>query len=99
MPRAAELSQNYPNPSNPSTTIEFRIGPHGDTGAVAAKLDIYDIRGRKVRMLLDAPLLPGNYRIAWNGRDEQGAPVPSGIYLYRLSCAGARIVRRMAVLR
>jgi hypothetical protein len=99
VPRTVELGQNYPNPSNPATTIEFRIGSQENKGAVDVRLDIYDIRGRKVRALLNDPLPSGNYRVAWDGRNERGVPVPSGIYLYRLSCAGTRIVRRMAVLR
>jgi hypothetical protein len=81
IPKFFTLSQNYPNPFNPSTNIDFTI-PTCSTRRV--QLLIYDIRGRMVRELLDEEKEPGRYSVWWDGRDEKGMEVGSGVYLYRL---------------
>ncbi len=98
LPKVLALSQNYPNPFNPSTTISFEIpGNRGERHH--ASLVIYDIRGRRLRTLIDSDLEPGRYDVAWNGRDEQGESVSSGIYLYRLRSGGKAFTRKMIVLK
>lgn len=103
VPRGPELAQNYPNPLNPVTTIEFSVpsqsGAAGRGSLVRVELDVYDVRGRKVCVLLDSLLPAGEHSVVWNGRDEQGGSVQSGIYFYRLTCDSTRLVRRMMVLR
>ncbi|MCD4828259.1 MAG: C10 family peptidase [Candidatus Cloacimonetes bacterium] len=67
----------YPNPFNPSTSFRFSQAQPGQVS-----LTIYDVRGRKVRTLVNRHLPSGEHNIAWDGRDDNGAPVSSGIYLF-----------------
>jgi hypothetical protein len=98
LPRSWALSQNYPNPFNPSTTILFDIS--GTAGAMQpVNLTVYDIRGRRVRTLVDSDLDPGTHKIHWNGRDERGQPIASGIYLYTLRAGNETFTRKMTVLK
>ncbi len=73
------LSQNYPNPFNPATSIEFRVR---DAGFVILK--VFDVLGREVKSLVNEDLFPGAYRVVWDGSDDSGRQVSSGIYSYRL---------------
>lgn len=98
LPRSRFLHQNYPNPFNPSTTITFDI--NGMVGVKqAVNLTIYDIRGRRVRTLIDSDLQPGSYTIHWDGRNDGEEKVASGIYLYTLRAGEERFTRKMTVLK
>jgi len=98
LPATYHLSQNYPNPFNPSTTIQFVIT--GATGIKqAVSLTVYDLRGRRVRTLIDSELEPGNHRIQWDGRDHRGRTVSSGIYLYTLKAGEDSYIRKMVALK
>ena len=106
IPHSYALAQNYPNPFNPSTTIVFEIadvpGRSLDGNAVAGQrvnLTVFDVRGRSVRTLVDRDLMPGNYRIQWDGRDDGGQQVTSGIYLYTLRSGERTITRKMVALK
>ncbi len=88
------LDHNYPNPFNPVTTIRFQIG-----NAEIVKLIIYDILGREIRNLIDDELTPGNYSVKWNGLNEKGLPVASGIYVYQLTAGNFKKTRKMLLLR
>ncbi len=79
VPDDYELRQNYPNPFNPSTTIEFSLKEPG-----FASIVIYNLKGEKIKTLRSEPLSGGSYRIEWNGVNDMGTPVPSGIYFCRL---------------
>jgi len=94
LPKSYRLNQNYPNPFNPSTTIEFDI-PDKVEDTQDVKLSIYDIRGRLVRTLVDEKKGSGHYSIAWDGIDEKGKQVSSGVYLYRISVGKFLSVRKM----
>ncbi len=97
LPSAYALSQNYPNPFNPSTTISFDLsGNLGDKQAV--NLSVYDIRGRLVRTLIDSEIAAGSHKITWDGMNEQGMQVSSGIYLYTLKTGEQSLTRKMVVL-
>lgn len=98
MPRAFSLSQNYPNPFNPTTTISFDI-PGTPGGKQKVSITISDIRGRQVVRLVDAEYEPGSHRVIWNGRDEEGRSVPSGIYLYTLHSGGHVSTKKMVLLK
>ena len=79
------LAQNRPNPFNPITTIDWRIqksSPSGDL--LPVRLEIYSPTGRLVRMLINKPLPVGDYQAIWDGTDQEGRPVSSGVYYYRL---------------
>lgn len=88
------LFQNSPNPFNPSTVIAFSVG---DEEGENVALEIFDVRGRRVRTLLDGSLGPGHHRLAWDGKDSRGSPAASGIYFYRLSVDGRSYTRKMSL--
>ncbi len=79
VPRAFSLSQNYPNPFNPMTTIRYEIAEPSKV-----ELRIYDLRGREIRTLVDERQPAGAKAVAWDGRDNAGRPVGSGVYIYRI---------------
>lgn len=90
------LLPNVPNPFNPSTRIAFVV-PEGMGTEV--ELDIYDGRGRLVRTLLRGSLPTGEHRVVWDGRDDGGAAVGSGIYLCRLEADGVASTRAVTLLK
>jgi hypothetical protein len=93
-PEAFYLSQNYPNPFNPTTRITF-----GLKEPAAVSLRIYDAAGRLVRVLVAGNRPAGNYSELWDGRDNGGRAVASGIYFYRLDAGSFSQTRKMALLR
>jgi len=98
LPKVFSLSQNYPNPFNPTTTITFDVpGELGEEKQV--KLFIYDIRGRKVRTLVDSELEPGSHRIVWNGRNDRGQRVTSGVYLYTIRSGAMTYTKKMLMVK
>jgi hypothetical protein len=78
-PKEFALAQNYPNPFNPETKIDFSAPV-----ASPVRLSIYNMRGELVRVLVDENYGPGVYTAVWNGLDNDGATMPSGIYVYRI---------------
>ena len=88
------LEQNAPNPFNPETTIAF----HLDRPA-HAELRIFDTRGSLVRTLVSGALEAGAHRERWDGTDDRGHTVASGVYFYRLNALGERLTRRMLLLK
>ncbi len=93
-PAAFALRGNYPNPFNPSTTIVYSIPAHGP-----ANLEIFNTQGQKVRVLVDGSLTAGNHSTVWNGRDDNGKTVSSGVYIARLKIEGKVESRRMTLLK
>lgn len=79
------LTQNYPNPFNPETTIRFELPEAGET-----KLTIYNITGQVIRILVNEYRQAGRFEVSWNGKNDSGKNVPSGLYIYKLE-AGKRI--------
>ncbi len=93
----ASLSQNSPNPFSgreTGTEIRFSLSNPAD-----ATLQIFDASGRLVRTLLDAPLTSGSHALEWDGRDDQGRSVGSGMYFYRLKAGAFEQSRQMTILR
>jgi archaellin len=88
------LDQNYPNPFNPSTTISFKIPQKSKVF-----LEILDIFGKRIKTLIDTELDNGEYKIIWDGADENNNRVASGIYFYRLSSGNISITKKMVLLR
>jgi hypothetical protein len=93
-PPVTALEQNFPNPFNPSTGI--RLSVH-EAGRVV--LRVHDIAGRQVRSLVDGWKEPGSYQVSWDGRDDAGQQVVSGVYFYSLVTAGERSTRKMVLVR
>jgi len=87
-------SINYPNPFNPVTNILFS---NPESGRV--KVDIYDIRGRRIINLADKYLESGKQRILWNGRNENGVEVASGMYFYRVETPAGSETRKMILMK
>jgi len=85
--REYSLEQNYPNPFNPSTNIVFSI-PQDEQGSREVRLIVFDVMGRQVRELVNERRAPGKYLQAWDGRNDAGELVGSGMYFYRLTAAG-----------
>lgn len=93
-PARVVLAQNVPNPGIASTAIRF-----GLPRAAAAKLTLFDVGGRRVRVLADGPREAGWHEIRWDGRDADGAEAAAGIYFYRLETAGGVEVRKLVLAR
>ena len=92
---AFRLLPNRPNPFNPRTEIRFELARAG-----APKVAVFDLRGRKVRDLLaDQPLAAGVHTLVWDGRDDAGRDVASGLYVCRVEDGGERHERKMTLLR
>ena len=84
----------YPNPFTEALRIRFTL-----PAAAAVRLDVFDLRGRRVRTLLDGRLPPGAHTAAWDGRDAAGAAVPAGVYLYRLRAGTATLSQTVVRVR
>jgi len=83
LPEVPILVGNYPNPFNPTTTISFSI-PNESKVEIA----VFNIKGQKVKTLASSEFVKGNHSVIWNGVDESGKPVSSGIYFYKLYVSG-----------
>lgn len=95
--RRLELHQNYPNPFNPETQIKYAL-PLSEDGA-RAMLVVYNQLGQKVRTLVDETKPSGRYEVSWNGMDDKGSPVASGIYYYQLVYGSHQAVKKMVLIR
>jgi hypothetical protein len=93
--KAFGLEQNTPNPFNPITTIKF-VAP---VGGGHVTLEVIDVAGRVVRTLVDGHRGEGEHGATWNGRDEQGREVASGVYFYRLTAPKTELTRKMLLLK
>ncbi len=88
------LEKNYPNPFNPSTTISFSI-----PSDMSCKLDVYNIRGQKVKTLLNENMMAGRHSIVWDGVDDNGRSVSSGVYFYRLATPNRNQTYKMLMIK
>jgi len=98
LPEQFQLSQNFPNPFNPSTMIEYEIPVSLDVDA-RVQLRVFNLLGELVRVLVDEEERPGQHTVEWDGRDNHGRDVASGVYIYQLSAPDVRRSRRMLLLR
>jgi hypothetical protein len=94
LPDQLLLRQNYPNPFNPRTTIEFYL-----PGRSYIKLTVYSLLGQRVSRLADGTYDAGNHVVVWEGKDDAGADVPSGVYFCRLSSESESRTARMLLIR
>jgi hypothetical protein len=93
-PNTPGLYQNTPNPCNPRTAIEFDL-----TEGVATTLGIYNLSGRRVRTLVNGIVAAGHHRVPWDGTDDSGNRVASGVYVYRLTAGSYYASRKLVVLK
>ena len=94
IPQEFSLSQNYPNPFNPETEIKYALSQDCDV-----KLIIYNILGEKVKLLVDEHQTAGHKTIHWNGRDEKGKEIASGIYFYKILAGDFSQSRKMVLVK
>ena len=94
IPLVTRLVNNFPNPFNPSTTIAFDLAFAGHV-----RLEIYNIKGQKVRTLVDGMLSTGAHQIQWNGQDDQNQNVASGVYFYLMQTDETTDLRRMVLMK
>lgn len=93
-PASFELYQNYPNPFNSETRISYSLASR-----TPVQLRVFNVLGREVRTLVDQVEYAGSRAVAWDGRDNEGRLVSSGVYLYELRPSGLRQVKRMLLLK
>jgi len=89
------MRQNAPNPFNPTTRIAFTV----PEDASRVTLTVYNVSGRVVRRLVDEPLSAGPHSVVWNGRDDLGKSLASGIYFARLAAGGESLFKKMTLLK
>jgi len=94
---AFELNQNYPNPFNPVTSIQYSVSSAHN--AIPASLKIYNILGQKVRTLMDELQKAGSYSVVWDGKDDKGNDMSSGIYFYTFTAGDYSSTRKMTFLK
>jgi len=86
---------SFPNPSNPATSIVFSVADPG--GRVSIR--VFDLSGRMVRTLMNRPMAPGAYTLRWDGTNDQGAEVASGVYFCRMEAPGFTDERKLTLLK
>lgn len=93
-PFVTALNSNYPNPFNPTTTISFSLAQAGDT-----QLGIYNLKGQLVRSLVNDVRNAGNHSVVWDGKDNNGNTVSSGIYYYKMTAGKYSSTKKMIMMK
>jgi flagellar hook assembly protein FlgD len=88
------LRQNFPNPFNSTTAIEFRLSARSHV-----KIKVVNLLGETVRMLIDQDNPAGTYRVIWDGTNDAGKSVSTGFYLYRLQAGNTSLTKKMLLLK
>ena len=94
LPSSFALHSNYPNPFNPSTKISYSIPESGDIS-----LNIYDMRGRRIKSLVNKNQASGRYLIEWNATDDYGNNVGAGVYIYQLRSKNKTLSQKMVLMK
>jgi hypothetical protein len=94
LPTTHSLAQNYPNPFNAGTVISYTLRDEGHVS-----LEVFDLLGRRVMVLVDQHQPVGRYKLAWDGRNASGRPLASGVYFYRLTAGDVIGTRKMVLLK
>jgi hypothetical protein len=94
IPEKFELKQNYPNPFNPSTNLEYSLPQIS-----RIQIIVSDVLGRRVKTLVNTTQLAGNYKMVWDGRNDFGINVASGIYFYSLLTEKFKLTKRMLLVK
>lgn len=90
----ASLSQNFPNPFNPVTKIQYQVKEASDIA-----IDVYNVKGQKIKTLVNENLPVGNYEVIWNGNDDNNRQVSSGIYFYKLKSGNQSQTKKMVLMK
>ncbi len=91
---SSALHNAYPNPFNPTTTISYSLA---ETGPI--EISVYNLKGQKVRKLIDKRQTAGDYEVVWDGKNSSGRPVSSGVYFYRMSAPDRTLVKKMTMVK
>lgn len=91
-----KLYENYPNPFNPETTISFQLSPE-NSGKM--ELSIYNLKGQRVRTLINSELVAGEHRIIWDGKDDNQRETASGLYFYRIKSGKFSSIKKMILIK
>ena len=94
LPYQFTLHNNYPNPFNPETNIQFDIPEQ-----LPVKLAIYDLSGKEVNVLVQDTFVPGKYQVIWGGKDQYGQSVSAGMYIYRIEAGSFRSTKKLILLK
>ncbi len=94
LPTAFELDQNYPNPFNPETRIRYSLAHPG-----RVTITVYNLLGQHITTLADELQAAGSHAVEWNGTDQYGETVASGVYFYRLKIGDLSQVKKMILLK
>ena len=94
LPNGSQLQQNAPNPFNSQTILSYFLHAPGP-----ARLEVFSLTGQRVAVLRQGPQKAGYHRLHWNGRDDAGRPLASGMYLYRLETTEGALTRKLMLLR
>ena len=94
LPFGYHLYQNYPNPFNSHTTMKYYLPKPNQV-----KVEIYDVLGQKVKTLINQPQNSGMHQVVWNGRDENGNSVSSGVYIYNLTSGNYSASKKLLLLK
>jgi hypothetical protein len=94
LPERTALNRNYPNPFNPSTTIQYQLAAAGNV-----KLGVFDVRGRELRVLLNGRQTAGRHELKWDGKDANGASVGSGVYFVKMNADNYEKVQKMLLVK
>lgn len=97
MPQQFALGANYPNPFNPSTRINFSVAKTDANTVVTLK--VHDVIGREVKTLVSEPMQPGTYFVEWDGTNDKGIAVTSGVYIVRMLAGDFVASRRMVLMK
>ena len=90
----SSLLGNYPNPFNPETVVRYTV-----VNDAFVTIEIYNIKGQKVRSLVNDFVNRGKHDVVWNGRDHDGRKVSSGLYFYKMTAGKYQSVRRMVLMK
>jgi len=95
LPKEFTLGQNYPNPFNPTTSINFTLRQNE-----LISLNVYDVQGRLIKTLIEnEQFFDGNYQFTWDGKNNYGKQVPSGMYLYELVSEEQLEIKKMILMK
>ena len=94
VPAKYTLAQNYPNPFNPSTVIKYGLPKDGDV-----EIAIYNVTGQRVRLLVSTEMKAGMHEVSWDGRNDAGNSLPSGIYFYRMRTSTFNEVKKLIMIK
>jgi hypothetical protein len=93
-PHVLRIESNYPNPFNPETTISFSVPTDGKV-----LVTIYNIKGQKIKQLLNETMLTGKHAVIWNGTDSNGKSVSSGLYFAKIKQGNTHRIHKMMLMK